>query len=142
MDTGSRGLEVVRAVPWQRATLVWMLIILAETAHGAVREIFIAPVLGDLRARQLGIPIACAIVFLIAWATVRWVGAASKQAHWFIGAWWAALTLGFEIILGRAIGLSWSRILADYDPARGGLMVLGLAFMVFAPPLAAKLRRP
>jgi hypothetical protein len=45
-------------------------------------------------------------------------------------------------VLGRALGLSWFRILSDYDPSRGGFMGLGIAFMVFAPTLAAKLRRP
>ena len=142
MDAGLRSFEVARAVPWLRATLVWMLIILAETAHGAVREIFIAPALGDLRARQLGIPIACVIVFAMAWATSRWLGAATRAVRLAVGLWWAALTLAFEFTLGRAIGLSWSRILSDYDPSRGGFMVLGIAFMVFAPMLAAKLRRP
>jgi hypothetical protein len=142
MDTGSRSFEVARAVPWLRATLVWMLIILAETAHGAAREIFIAPALGDLRARQLGIPIACVIVFAIAWATSRWLGAATRGVQLAIGLWWATLTLAFEFTLGRAIGLSWSRILCDYDPSRGGFMIFGIAFMVFAPMLAAKLRRP
>ena len=37
------GSAEVSAVPWQRALLVWMLIILAETVHGMAREIFIAP---------------------------------------------------------------------------------------------------
>ena len=98
--------------------------------------------LGYLRARQLGIPIACVLVFLLAWATSRWLGAATRQVQITVGLWWAALTLAFEFILGRAIGLSWSRILADYDPSRGGFMILGLLFMMFAPLLAAKLRRP
>ena len=128
-------------MPWHRATLVWMLIILAETFNGAVREVFIAPVLGDLRARQLGIPIACLFIFLITWATVRWMGAATRRAQLGVGLWWAAMTLCFEMALGRALGMPWSRILADYDPSRGGFMVLGIAFMVFAPTLAAKLRR-
>jgi hypothetical protein len=129
-------------VPWLRATLVWMLIMLAETVHGAAREIFVAPLVGDLRARQLGIPVACAIVFVIAWTASRWMGATSRGAELLAGAWWATLTLGFECVLGRAIGLTWPRILADYDPSRGGFMALGIAFMVFAPLLAAKLRRP
>lgn len=119
-----------------------MAIILLETVNGTIREIFIAPVLGDLHARQLGIPIAGVIVFLIAWATIRWMGAATRQLQLLVGIWWAVLTLAFECALGRILGLSWSRILADYDPTRGGFMVLGLAFMVFAPQLAAKLRRP
>jgi hypothetical protein len=133
---------MIRAVPWQRATLVWMLIILVESLHGAVRAVFIAPVLGDLRARQLGVLVGSALILLIAWATSRWMGAATRQWQLIIGLWWAVLTLGFEFTLGRVIGLSWSRILADYDPSRGGFMVLGILFMVFAPMLAAKLRRP
>jgi hypothetical protein len=119
-----------------------MLIILAETLNGTVREIFVAPLLGDLRARQVGIPIACVLIFLIAWATARWMGAATRRSQFITGFWWVALTLCFESVLGRALGYSWSRILSDYDPTRGGFMVLGLAFMVFAPMLAARLRRP
>jgi hypothetical protein len=141
MDAGSRSIEVIRAVPWRRATLVWMLIILVETLHGSVREVFIAPVLGDLRARQTGVPVGCLIIFLIAWATARWIAATTRQAQVFVGAYWAVLTLVFEILLGRALGASWSRLLSDYDPTRGGFMWLGLLFMVFAPLLAAKLRR-
>lgn len=118
-----------------------MAIILIETVNGTIREIFIAPALGDLHARQLGIPVACVIVFLIAWATIRWMGAVTRQLQLMVGLWWAALTLAFEITLGRATGMSWSRIFSDYDPTRGGFMVFGLAFMVFAPLLAAKLRR-
>jgi hypothetical protein len=133
---------MIRAVPWHRATLVWMLIILVESLHGAVRAVFIAPVLGDLRARQLGVLVGSALIFLIAWGTARWMAAVTRQAQLIVGLWWAALTLGFEFTLGRVIGLSWSRILADYDPSRGGFMVLGILFMVFAPMLAVKLRRP
>jgi hypothetical protein len=131
----------MRAVPWRRAAFAWMLIILFETASGIAREIFIAPVLGDLRARQLGIPVACLAVLAVAWATSRWVGATTRALQWLVGLWWAVLTFAFECTLGRAIGLSWSRILSDYDPTRGGFMLLGLAFMVSAPVLAAKLRR-
>jgi hypothetical protein len=133
---------MIRFVRWRRATFAWMSIILLETVNGTVREIFIAPALGDLHARQLGIPIACVIVFLIAWATVRWMGLATRPLQFTVGAWWASLTLAFEATLGRAMGLSWSRILADYDPSRGGFMLLGILFMVFAPMLAATLRRP
>ena len=52
------------AVPWMRVSLVWMLIMLVETAHGFVREIFIAPAIGGLRARQLGVALGALIVLL------------------------------------------------------------------------------
>jgi hypothetical protein len=57
-----------------------------------------------------------------------------------VGALWVGLTLVFEFSLGRATGASWSRILSDYDPSRGGLMLLGMAFMFLAPMLAARFR--
>ena len=116
-------------MPWYRAALVWMLIMLAETGHGVVREVFIAPVIGDLRARQLGVLVGCVIIFVIAWLTARWMGAGTRRAQFTVGAFWVALTLVFEIALGRALGLSWARILSDYNPAHGGFMMLGLAFM-------------
>jgi hypothetical protein len=117
-----------------------MLIILAETLHGIARQIFLAPVLGDLRARQWGVPVGCLIIFLIALLTTRWIGADTRAAQLRVGIFWAVLTLLFEVILGRALGLDWDRILSDYNPARGGFMMLGLAFMLVAPLLAAKLR--
>ncbi len=114
---------------------------LLETAHGIVRNLFIAPVIGDLRARQAGVIVGSALAFVVAWLTSNWLGAGSRRALLLVGALWVALTLAFEIVLGRAMGASWDRISADYDPLRGGFMILGLAFMFVSPLLAAKLRR-
>ena len=80
------------------------------------------------------------IILLIAWLTARWLGATQRRAQLIVGAFWVALTLLFEILLGRAIGASWERILSDYNPAQGGFMIAGLAVMLFAPLLAMKLR--
>jgi hypothetical protein len=140
MDAGSRSGEVAAAFPFGRVIAVWMLIMLSETVHGIVREIFIAPVIGDLRARQFGVAIGCAIIFIIAWATIRWMRLTTVRTQLQAGALWIGLTLAFEILLGLALNLGWARILSDYNPARGGLMLAGLAFMLFAPRLAAKLR--
>lgn len=125
---------------WMRATLVWMLIMLAETGHGVVRELFIAPVIGGLRAHQLGMFVACIIIFVIALLTARWMKAGSTREQFKVGAFWICLSLIFEFALGRALGLSWSRILSDYNPAHGGLMLAGLAFMFFTPWLTRKIR--
>ena len=117
-----------------------MLIILAETAHGILRELFIAPAIGNLRARQVGVLVGSVIVLGVAWLTARWLDARTRRLQFMIGALWVALTLAFEILLGRAIGASWERIASDFNPARGGFMLAGLAVMFFAPRLAAKLR--
>jgi hypothetical protein len=117
-----------------------MLIMLAETGHGVVRELFIAPVIGGMRARQLGVLLGCVIIFIIAWLTARWMKATTVRQQLMTGAFWVALTLVFEISLGRATGVSWGRILSDYNPASGGVMLAGLAFMFITPWLTKKLR--
>jgi hypothetical protein len=117
-----------------------MLIILAETAHGILRELFIAPAIGNLRARQIGVLVGSVIVLGVAWLTARWLDARTRRQQFTIGALWVALTLTFEILLGRAIGTSWERIASDFNPARGGFMLAGLAVLFFAPRIAAKLR--
>jgi hypothetical protein len=120
-------------MPWFRAAAVWMLIMLAETAHGLVREIFIAPALGALRARQLGVIVGCVLVLLIAWACRRWMKLPDRRSQWWVGGFWVLLTVTFELAVGRAMDLSWARILSDYNPVAGGFMLPGLAVMFAAP---------
>jgi hypothetical protein len=112
-----------------------MVVMIAETAHGALRELFIAPAIGALRARQLGVFVGSILIFTIAWFMARWLNARTRRAQIIVGGFWVALTLVFELALGRATGASWPRMLSDYDPLQGGLMLLGLAFMFCTPML-------
>ncbi|HEV8442086.1 MAG TPA: hypothetical protein VGQ27_01355 [Steroidobacteraceae bacterium] len=139
MVAGSRSLEDRLSLA-RRALLTWMLIILAETVHGTLRELFVAPLLGDLRARQFGVLVGCGLTFGVAWFLIRWIGERRGAPLLAIGAVWVLLTLVFEFSVGRALGASWDRILSDYDPSRGGFMLLGLAFMLVTPWLAARAR--
>lgn len=113
---------------------------LVETGHGVVRELFVAPAIGSLRADQIGILVGSALVLLIAWACSRWLNAATLRAQLGIGAFWVALTVIFEFGLGRALGMSWIWILSHYNPAMGGYMLLGLAVMFIAPWLTRRRR--
>jgi hypothetical protein len=115
-----------------------MLMMLAETGHAAVREIWLGPLVGALRARQLGVLIGSVIVLLIAWACSRWILDGTLAAQFAIGGFWVALTLVFEFAVGRAMDLRWSRLLSDYNPAQGGFMLLGLAVMFIAPGWVAR----
>jgi hypothetical protein len=117
-----------------------MLMMVVETANGFAREVLVAPAIGALRARQAGVLVGSAAVLLIAWACARHLGAHTRRSRLIVGAYWVGLTLVFEISLGRVMGLSWSRIVSDYDPAQGGWMPLGLAVMFLAPTLAARMR--
>lgn len=123
-----------------RALAVWLLIALAESVHGTLRVIFLAPVAGDLASRQIGVFTGSIMILMIAWSTIRWVGTRTTTSLLGIGALWLVLMLSFEVALGRAFGMSWDRIASDYQPARGGFMVVGMIVLALSPLIAARLR--
>ncbi|MBL8514954.1 MAG: hypothetical protein JNJ55_13260 [Betaproteobacteria bacterium] len=125
---------------WSRVLLTWLAIVLAESIHGVLRQAFLVPRIGDLPARQWGVLIGSLIILAIALTTARWIGANSFSKRLRIGAVWVLLIVVFEITLGRAMGMSWGRILSDYDVARGGFMAFGLLFLLFSPVLAGAIR--
>lgn len=124
-----------------RALAVWFLIIFVESIHGIARRLFLEPFIGDLPARQVSVLVGSAIILLIAFIFVRWLKAASINYLILAGLLWVVLTVGFEAFLGKVVfGLSWERIVSDYDLAHGGLMALGLFVMLISPLAAAKMR--
>jgi len=126
---------------WGRALAAWVGIAIAETLNGTVRQIWLVPIVGDLLARQIGVVVGSAIILAVAWVSSRWIGARALGQQLRVGLLWVALMAGFEVGLGLLLGYSGERILADYDPAAGGFMGFGMAFMLLAPALAAALRR-
>lgn len=128
-------------MPYLRATLVWVLLMLAEMVHAIIRNAVLMPFMGDFRARQVSVFTGALIIFGIAWLTVRWMRAPGRRAWLMIGLLWVMLTIAFEISLGRLVfHYDWSRILSDYNLLRGGLMPLGLLMMGLSPLLANRFR--
>lgn len=117
---------------------MWLVIAAVEVLHGALRRLYLVPLIGDWRARQVGAIVGAALVFLIALGTVRWV--APRRALLPTGLLWLVLMLAFEVVGGRAAGFSWERIGSDYDLRHGGLLGLGMAVVAVAPWLAARMR--
>jgi hypothetical protein len=122
---------------WLRALLCWALIALVETVHGVLRAVFVVPALGETAAQRLGFGVGCALVLAVARLSRRWLGATTRRAQLQAGALWLACMLGFELLVGRARGFDWSRIGAEFDPAQGGLMGVGLLLMLLAPMIGA-----
>jgi hypothetical protein len=124
-----------------RAFPVWLAIVFAESVHGTLRQLLLAPLVGDFPARRIAFFSGMLLIFLIAWLSIRWIGAETAKQRVLIGVMWALLTLLFEFGLGFfVLHYSSERMLEDYDLARGGLMGFGLVYMVFVPVLAARLR--
>ncbi len=125
---------------WRKAFSVWLLIIVIESVHGVLRNVLLAPAIGDFEARQAGVFIGSALILLVAWLMAPWLNLSGRAQFAGAGLLWVGLTLLFEFSLGYAMGLSWERMTSDYDLSRGGLLPLGLIVMAFAPYAGARLR--
>jgi hypothetical protein len=123
-----------------RACAVWALIAVAKTLHGTILNLFLATVLGDHRARQFGVVVGSIMILVIAWFFIRWIGARSTAQLLAVGLVWLVLMLAFEICVGRAVGSSWEQIALDYNPSKGGLMLIGMNVILLAPLLVARAR--
>ncbi len=124
----------------RKAMLIWLLIAFAESVNGTVREFVIAPLIGDRFAHQIGFVIGSGFIFFVAWLTAPWLKADPFRAQIKIGGLWLMLMVAFEFGLGFARGLSWERMLVEYNPAHGGLMSFGLVILLLAPAFGAWVR--
>ncbi len=124
-----------------RAFSVWLLIIFAESVHGTLRQLLLAPLVGDFPARRIAFFIGMLLIFAIAYLFIRWIDAPTVKSLFVVGLMWMILTACFEFGLGIFVmNYSWARMFEDYDISRGGLMGFGLLFMMLAPYLASRLR--
>ncbi|HWW75740.1 MAG TPA: hypothetical protein VNZ44_10105 [Pyrinomonadaceae bacterium] len=124
-----------------RASAVWLVIVAVESAHGTLRELFLAPAVGDFRARQIAVFTGSLLILGVAYLFVRWIRAGSTGRLLAVGLLWLFMTLLFEFGLGFfVLGYSWERVASDYDLSRGGLMSFGLVLLTLAPLIAARLR--
>ena len=126
----------------RRCMLMWLALIVAEIAHGILRAILLVPLVGEFRSNQIGVFTGSGIILLIAYLSIRWIGATSRSDLLMVGAIWLALTVAFEVCFGLlVVGLPWERIASDYNLLNGGLMPLGLLVLFFSPMIAARLRK-
>lgn len=129
------------SVNWKKVLSAWLLIVIAESVHGILRRVFLAPLIGDMPSRQTGVLVGSLIIFFIALLTVRGFGMTTLLQMFQSGAVWVLLTVIFEVSLGMLAGYTTERILSDYDLRQGGFMIFGLLFMLFAPFLAARISK-
>jgi len=122
-----------------RVLLVWLLIVVAESLHGALRRALFHPDV-EFVVRQASVLTGALIIFAITWACIGWLRIRSTAGALGVGVLWVVLTLAFEIVVGRAMGLDWRRIGSDYDLLHGGLMPLGLLAMALTPWAVRRLK--
>lgn len=124
-----------------RSLGVWFVLIGVEIVHGIARRIWLVPVVGDLRSRQIGVFTGSVINLTITALFIRWIHPTRVAMAMGMGILWLLLTVAFELIFGRFVmRASWQRLGADYDLIHGGLLPIGLLLLALSPLIAAKLR--
>lgn len=84
-----------------KSLLVWLLIAVAETLHGILRVKFLNPLVGDRRARQVGVLTGTIIILLIGWFAVPWINPKTWQESFSVGLIWLGAMLTFDVSFGR-----------------------------------------
>ena len=128
---------------FKRAFAIWCLILALEVVHGVLRTVWLVPLVGDLRARQIGVLTGSLLILVVALLAIRWIGARGRRDLLLIGGSWLVLMVGAEVLLGRVVfGYPWSRIAEDFDVTRGGLLGFGMLVLAVAPWMAFTIRGP
>lgn len=122
-----------------RALAVWILLLCLAVLNGALRESWLVPTFGTLRAHQLSTLLLSALILGAARATIGWVGIGSTREALMVGGLWLGLTLAFEFLAGHFLfHKSWPVLLADYDLSQGRIWILVLVVTFLAPTLCRR----
>ena len=127
----SDGRNLTKRPPHRRAAALvlpslgfWLLLAAIATVAGIGRQLWLVPLIGELRGHQVGTVIV-ASAFLGAIAVfVRRMRLSPGEAQ-AVGAAWLLGAIAFEFGFGHYVdGLSWTRLLSDYDLTEGRLLLL------------------
>ncbi|HJV21938.1 MAG TPA: hypothetical protein VJ570_04535 [Holophagaceae bacterium] len=113
----------------------------AETLHGVARVTWLVPRIGATAAQRVGILTGSLLAFLICLPLIPPMGLQSRVAFLGLGAILAVFMAAFDLALARFVARrSWKVAFQDFNPAKGGLLVFGLAFLFWVPLLVAWIR--
>lgn len=123
-----------------KGVAVWGVILVLAFANAGLREVILIPRFGNVRSLTASGVILSLLVLLVAYVSLPWMGAIRTRELLTIGLSWFALTLVFDLLLGRAQGERLRQQLDAYLFKRGNLWPVVLLVTASAPYLAAKLR--
>ena len=124
-----------------KGLLVWLLFIPLAVANGILRDLLLAPVLGDTTGRSASSLSLALLIYGLTLLLVKRIGVSTRRECLIVGFSWLVLTVLFEsFFFVLAMGHPMNVLLRDHEIFRGPLWSLVLAMTLFAPLLAARAR--
>jgi len=117
-----------------RSVLIWFVLLTLAIANGAVREGLLSPRIGSGAGHVVSTVLLSAVILLVGWVAVPWIGPHSVQDSWLIGLTWVTLTVAFEFLGGHFLfGRPWTLLFADYNLLAGRIWVMVLIVSLITP---------
>lgn len=130
-----------RLHPVLRAAIVWLGIAALAVGNGVLRDLLVAPTLGERIALPLSGILLAGIVVAITWLAFAFLGAGlSRRCYLLIGVQWVCMTLVLDSVLGRLRGQTWLERLQVFDVSAGNLFLLVLLVSLLAPLSVARVK--
>ena len=125
-----------------KGLLMWLLFAAVAITSGILREKYLTPILGSLRAHQAGTLAVLGIVFLLIYFLLGpTLSRIPPGGAWTLGLSWLGMTICFEFLFGHyVVGHSWKHLLADYNIIQGRLWGLFLVGIAIFPRIVQLLR--
>lgn len=124
-----------------KALAVWAGILILAVLNGVLRENVLTPHLGPAAGFVLSGLFLSALIVVVAWLSLPWLGARRPAELIGIGLGWVGLTLVFEFSFGLWQGKSWQVMFEAYTFQDGNIWPIVLIVTACAPCLAARFRR-
>lgn len=124
-----------------KALGIWAGILVLAVANGALRQSVLIPAFGSPVSFVLSGLLLSALIIGVAYLSLPWLQISRRLQLWFVGVGWLVLTLAFEFSFGLWQGKSWPVLIEPYTFKDFNIWPVVLVVTVFAPYIAAKLRR-
>jgi len=115
--------------------------VIAAVVNAGIREKLLVPAIGPCIALPVSGLVLSIVIFLVVFLTIPLVGSLTGRRYFYVGLYWAVLTLSFELLFGHfAAGKSWQEIMQVFNVRKGDLFILVLLATLISPWLSARLR--
>jgi hypothetical protein len=115
---------------------IWLVLLLAAFINGAMREMLIAPRVGEQIGHRIGVVVFSCVIFGITYVFVKTLTPVPFSSLLYVGLFWLALSLLFECgFFHYVMHEPWEKLLADYNIFRGRLLIVVWLTTLFSPLL-------